>query len=123
MANDGNMTPAQNRAIVALLAERDTKAAAKAAGVSYRTLCRWLENPAFQTELKTASSAVIDSALLRLSELTAQAVEVLREIMTDKDASAGTRVQAANIALARFLDLRESQELEKRIAALEARNP
>ena len=123
MANDGNMTPAKLKAIAALLTERDAKSAAAAAGVAYRTICRWLEDDAFKTELRAASRQTIDTALLRLSDLTGEAVEVLREIMTDKDASAGTRVQAANIALARFLDLRESQELEKRIAALEARNP
>lgn len=121
MANDGKLTPAQHKAIAYLLTERDTLAASKAAGVSYRTLNRWLDNPNFKAELREASTAAIENAVIQLSELTVLAVGVLREIMTDKEASPGTRVQAANIALARFLDLRESQELEKRIAALEAR--
>lgn len=119
MADNDKLTPAQTRAIAALLTERDTTAAAKAADVSYRTLCRWLEAPLFKAELRAASKAAVDASILRLSELTGQAVGVLREIMLDREASAGTRVQAANIALARFLDLRELQELEERLQRIE----
>lgn len=119
MADSGELTPAQQKAIASLLTERDARAASKACGVSYRTICRWLENADFKAELRTASKQAVDTAILRLSDLTGEAVGVLREIMTDKDASAGTRVQAANIALARFLDLRELQELEERLQRIE----
>jgi hypothetical protein len=123
MANNDKSTPAlkpaQRRAIVALLTEKDVRAAAAVSSVSETQLRRWLELPEFKAELQAASKQAIDTAILRLSELSGQAVETLREVMTDKEASAGTRVQAANIALARLLDLRELQELEDRLQKIE----
>jgi len=119
VANTGTLTPTQRRAIAALLTERDTRAAAAKAGVKERSLYRWLTLPGFKAELQDAEKQAIDAAIRRLAELTAQAVDTLREVMTDKEASAGTRVQAANIALARLLDLRELQELETRLQRIE----
>ncbi len=119
MADRGRLTPTQRRAIAALLTERDTRAAASAARVSERALYRWLALPDFQAELQEAEKQAIDAAIRRLAELTAQAVDTLREVMLDKEASAGTRVQAANIALARLLDLRELAELETRLQRIE----
>ncbi|HEY3311211.1 MAG TPA: hypothetical protein VGK00_06175 [Anaerolineales bacterium] len=113
------LKPQQRRAIAALLTERDIRAAAIKAEVSERALYRWLDLPDFKAELQTASRQAIDTAILRLSELTGQAVDTLRDVMTDKATSAGTRVQAANIALARLLDLRELQELEERLQRIE----
>jgi hypothetical protein len=114
-----DLKPQQRRAIAALLTERDIRAAALKVEISERVLYRWLELPEFKAELQAASKQAIDTAILRLSELSGQAVETLREVMTDKAASAGTRVQAANIALARLLDLRELQELEDRLQKIE----
>ncbi len=119
MADSGRLTPTQRRAIAALLTERDTRSAAVKAGVKERSLYRWLTLPAFKAELQAAEKQAIDAAIRRLAELTAQAVDTLREVMTDQEASAGTRVQAANIALARLLDLRELHGLEERLQRIE----
>ena len=100
------LKPQQRRAIAALLTERDIRAAALKCEVSERVLYRWLDLPEFKAELQAASKMAIDTAILRLSELSGQAVDTLREVMTDKEASAGTRVQADNISLSRLLDLR-----------------
>ena len=113
------LKPQQRRAIAAMLTERDIRAAALKAEISERVLYRWLDLPEFKAELQAASRQAIDTAILRLSELSGQAVETLREVMTDTATSAGTRVQAANIALARLLDLRELQELEERLQRIE----
>lgn len=124
MAENGKPTPTlkpkQRRAIVALLTEKDTRAAAATCSVSETQLRRWLAMPLFKAELQAASGAAIDTAILRLSALTGQAVDVLQEIMLDPKASPGTRLQAVNIHLARLLDLRGLVTLESRIAALEA---
>ena len=114
-----DLKPQQRRAIAALLTERDIRGAALKCEVSERVLYRWLELPEFKAELRAASKQSIDTAILRLSELSGQAVDTLREVMTDKEAAAGTRVQAANIALSRLLDLRELQELEDRLQKIE----
>ncbi len=114
-----DLKPQQRRAIAALLTERDIRAAALKCEVSERVLYRWLELPEFKAELRAASKQAIDTAILRLSELSGQAVDTLREVMTDTATPPGTRVQAANIALARLLDLRELQELEERLQKIE----
>jgi len=120
MATNGNLTPAQRRAIAALLTERDVKAAAKAAKIAERTLYRWVtESATFQTELQAAERAAIDAAIRRLADLTGQAVDTLQEVMSNKEATPGARVQAANIALSRLLDLKELAELERRLTAIE----
>ena len=124
MAKNDNPTPTlkpqQRRAIAALLIEKDTRAAAAVCSVSETQLRRWLAMPLFKAELQAASSAAIDKAILRLSALTGQAVDVLKEIMLDPETSSGTRLQAVNIHLARLLDLRGLVNIESRIAALEA---
>jgi hypothetical protein len=113
------LKPQQAKAIAALLTESNTRAAAAACGTSETQLRRWLGLPAFQAELRTASSAAIDVAIMRLSAMTAEAVDVLQEIMTDENASPGTRLQAVNIHLSRLLDYRNMVTLEKRIEELE----
>ena len=85
MADTGTLTPSQKRAIAALLTERDTRAAAVKAGVKERSLYRWLTLPDFKAELQEAEKRSIDAAIRRLAELTAQAVDTLREVMTDKE--------------------------------------
>jgi glutamine synthetase type III len=117
-AND-RLTPAQRRAIAALLTARDTRSAATLSGVNERTLHRWLTLTHFRAELQKAENQAINTAIRRLSELTSHAVDTLREIMSDKSVTAGTRVQAANIVLSRLLDLRELQEFELRLRRIE----
>jgi hypothetical protein len=120
MADSGNLTPRQRRAIAALLAEKNILEAAKKAGVGERTLHRWLDGDSgFQAELKAAERSAIDAAIRRLADLTGEAVSTLREVMGDKTASAGSRVQAASVALARFGELKELSELEARITSIE----
>ena len=121
MANNGNLTTPQRRSIAALLTERNVQAAARVAHVGERTLYRWVtESAPFQAELKAAEARAIDAAIRRLAELTGAAVDTLREVMVDTEVSAGARVQAANVALSRLLELKELADLEGRLTAVEA---
>jgi hypothetical protein len=119
MANNDTLTPAQLRAVAALLTERDTRSAAKAAHVSERRLHAWLREANFKAEVNRATGAAVDGAVRQLSKLASKAVATLEKVMEDADSSAGNKVQAANIVLARLLDLRQFVELEDRISAVE----
>ena len=121
MAQSDTLKPAQLRAVAALLVERDVRAAAKAAGVSERALWRWMDLPDFQRELKQAEARAVDAAVRRLADLTGEAVDTLRAVMADTEAPAGSRVTAANAALSRLMDLKQLNDLEGRLAAVEAR--
>jgi len=121
MQENRTLSAKQRRAVAALLTEPDTTAAAKAAGVSRDTLYRWLAEPAFQAALRDAEAgaiAAVSRALVRLAE---RAAATLDGAMTDPAAASSTKVRAADIVLARLLQVRELVALESRVAELEAR--
>ena len=120
MAHDGALTPRQRRAIGCLLTARNTAEAARAAGLGRRTLCTWLEQPRFVAALTAAESAAIDAATRQLVGLADLAIETLRTVLENPDATDGVRLRAAAHVLDHLLKLRELCTLERRIAALEA---
>jgi hypothetical protein len=115
------LTTKQTKAITALLTSRTVTEAATAANISARQLYRWLELPGFVTALKAAESQVIDAATRRLLAGMGDALDTLHELMTTAE-SESVRRAAADNWLAQVLRVRELADLEKRLAALEARN-
>ncbi len=116
-----NLTLKQRKAVTALLTEPDTTAAAKAAGVSRDTLYRWLAEPAFQAALRDAEAKAIAAVSRSLVRLAERAATTLDGAMTDPAAASSTKVRAADIVLARLLQVRELVDLEARVHDLEAR--
>ena len=84
---------------MALLSEKTNMAAAKAAGISEATLWRWKHTPAFQRAYSTAGRAAYERAVASVGLLAVEAVEALREVMTDSNAPASSRVTAAKVVL------------------------
>jgi len=125
MATNGKavrvLTPAQRRAIAALLLARDVAEAAKSAKVGERTLHRWLaDDAAFVAALEDAQRQALDATLRRLTSLAVAATSVIAKVLADEGVSAATRLRAADMVLARLLQWREVMQLEERLAALEA---
>jgi hypothetical protein len=115
------LTPTKRRAIVALLAERDTRSAAKAAKVPERTMWRWLAEPAFRQELRQAEGEAIDEVTRRLIGLQGKALDTLEmTIDTLTPLQEGARVRAALGLGTLLLKLRELRNVEERLTALEA---
>lgn len=114
---DGDLTPAQRRALAALLAERDIRSAAAAAGVGERTLYRWMGEEPFQQALKQAQDELFSHLLRRLSHASVQAVTVLESAM--REGELPQQVRAADIVLGKTLRARELLELEPRLRSLE----
>jgi phage terminase small subunit len=112
------VTPRQLKAIESLLTAGDKTEAAKAAGVSRKTIYRWLKQDAFKQALAEAEAEALDALSRELVVLGSKATTTLKEAMT-RDTPASTRVRAADIVLARLLQLRELVTLEARILALE----
>lgn len=113
-----DLTVRQRRAIAALMQSRTVVEAARTAGVGYRTMYRWLDDPGFVAELRAATGAAVDQAVRRLADLSGQAVDTLADVMAGGDAPSA-RVQAANVTLSHMARLRELSEIERRIAELE----
>lgn len=113
------ITPRQRRAIESLLTTADKAQAAAAAGVSRNTLYRWLRNPAFKAELDAATGEAIDALSRALVALGDKATATLDGAMSGDDTPITVKVRAADVTLARLLQIRELGALEKRVSDLE----
>jgi len=118
--NDGLSTN-QRRAIRALLLKSTVRAAAGQAGLSEGTLYRYLRNPVFKASLHKRQSETISAATAALSGLVGEAVETLRKVLEDKNASDAVRVRAALGILQERRRATELDELSERVSQLEDR--
>src|SRR4029453_5899689 len=114
------LTHKQERAIAALLVAPSITAAAQQIGVNENTLLRWLKDAAFQTTYRDARRAVGQHAIVQVQRATGEAVETLRNVMQDSESPASARVSAAKAILETAVKGIEIEDLEARIAALEA---
>ena len=105
--------------LTALAAGATVRDAARTAGVSEATAHRRLQDPGFRQEVAQARGKLIDCALGQLADASTAAVCTLRSLL---DADGDTaRLGAARAILELGNKLRESVELEARIAELEQR--
>ena len=75
----------------------------------------------FREAYRRARRKVVDQARARLQQASGEAVEALREVMNDEAAPHASRVSAAKIVLDMSLKETHAEEIEERLAALEAR--
>jgi hypothetical protein len=109
---------ARERAVLALLNRPTVEQAAAEAGVSERTLRRWLrEDAEFRAAYAEARSAAVDDALRQLQRGAGIAVRAL--VRHAKDTDAGISIRAAQALLDQLGRLSERVELEARVAELE----
>jgi transposase len=104
--------------ITALAAGHSIKEAAKIAGVGERTAHRRLDDPAFKERVSEMRTEFLSEAVGRLSDATTEAAKTLRSLLESKSDS--VRLSAARSILEFAPKLRETVELERRLAALEA---
>ncbi len=122
-AAEENLTPKQERALVALLDCGETKRAAEVAGVGEVTLWRWLQLPAFQSRYRRARRQLVETAIAQLQSDCTIAVRVLREVAEDKQAPASSRVAAAKTILEQSIGAIELMDLQERVEMLEKMLP
>lgn len=95
----------------------NVKAAARAAGVSYRTLRTWLQDPRFKDELQHAQAEAIAGTVRALTTVMGDSVGVLARLLKSKTAS--IRLGAVRTALGDTPGLVELGDLEERLQRLE----
>ena len=83
----------------ALLTTGTIKAAAAAVGISERTIYDRMNNGEFQAVYKAAKADLMRAAVFKINGQLQAAVDTIAEIMTDKENSAATRLQAAQAIL------------------------
>lgn len=101
----------QERALQALLTYPVKKDAAQAAGISDRTLRKYLENPEFIERYVSACRLLLDGATRELQKALNPAVQALRSIVEDEDQNPSTRVSAARAILEYTLRLTEINDI------------
>ena len=122
MSKNNTLSIKKQRAIETLATSGNVAEAARAANVSRKTLYRWLRQSDFTEALEVAAQESLANLSRELVRLGAQSVTTLEEAMTDTEAAAGTKVRAADVVLARLLQLRELVSIESRLAALEKKS-
>ena len=120
MAQNGVLSPAQRRAVAAIMATRTTTAAAAQAQVAERTLYRWLTDPVFLAAVAAAEADVLAATTRAILALTLSAVDTLKTTIEDKEAGHGVKVRAADLLLVHGGRWYELRTLETRLQALES---
>ncbi|MFE3940590.1 hypothetical protein ACFXPV_01710 [Streptomyces sp. NPDC059118] len=105
-------------AVVALARGNTAEQAAREAGVSGRTIRRWMEEPEFGRQVMATRTELLQLAVGQLAAASTKAVATLVDALDNEKGQA--RVQAARVLLDAVPALRESLDLEQRLAALEA---
>lgn len=116
----GKLTRKQEALISALLTAPRLTDAVQQVHISEVTAWRWMKQDAFQQAYREARRAVVQYAVTQVQRATGEAVETLRAIMQDVHAPASARVSAAKTVLEMAVKAVELEDLEARIAALEA---
>jgi len=114
------LTPKQRRCIAALVETGDIQAAAEATGCSRTTVYAWMRQAPFTAALRDAEGDALRALTRGLLALGKRATGAIVDVLDDPDANVSTRLRAADIVLARLLQLRELVDLESRVTALEA---
>jgi hypothetical protein len=110
----------QEALISALLLAPTLAAAAQAVGVHEATAWRWLKDPAFQEAYRDARREVVRQAVAQVQQACRIAVTTLTGVMQDGESPASAKVAAARTVLETAIKAVELEDLEARIAALEA---
>jgi hypothetical protein len=109
----------QEEAIAALLSHRGIDEAARASGVGYKTLLRWLEIPEFQQRYLEARRKAVQQAIARLQQATGAASLTVLKLMTDPSVAPAVRLRAAECVFVQAIKGIEIEDIETRLAALE----
>lgn len=110
----------QHNAIVALLEQPTVERAAESAGVSPKTLYRWMEEPGFRGALSTAEEEVLDETTRRLMQLSSQAIGALENVMNNPSQEGASNKRLAALAMLDVLvKFRELRSVEQRLLQLE----
>jgi hypothetical protein len=113
-----SVTAKKEKALAALLVEPTRATAAKAAGISERTLRRYLHAGDFQQAYRQALNDLVEDAAAKAKYNLAPSMDVLSEIATDPEQPATTRVAAARSLLEFGIRLTEHFDTQKRIDEL-----
>jgi hypothetical protein len=113
------LTPKQAIALTHLVAGATNGEAAKAAGVSKRSVEAWKALPEFKKHLKVAVNQMLDESLAELVLGSKAAVKELNTIIADEETPTRTKLSAISILLSNAAKVRDWY-LEERLESIES---
>ena len=116
-SNEKGLTLRQQNAIPHLMAPGTLEERARNAGVSPRTVRRWLQDRRFQSKLQQAGEEVMKLATTQLELVAHQAVAVLHDALYDGDVNVRLRAAQALVKLGQ--NAHYGERLEQQIATIE----
>ncbi len=105
--------------IEALAAGQSVAHAARLAGISVRTAFRRLDECSFQTAVRDCRNNMFEEAAGALAATTKKAAKTLENLLDDESPS--IQLSAAKAVLDASQRLRETLDIEQRLAAIESR--
>lgn len=119
VASRNALRPRQVAALEILVSGGNMTEAAKAAGISPRTLERWLTRPEFSGTLQAMQTTMLKSITSRLTGLAGKAVDTLAELLSGEGVSDAIKARVAVAALDSVMKWHQGMALEERLATLE----
>lgn len=113
------MTPKMQKALLALLSEPTKEKAAAAAGITSKTLRKFLSDVEFQKEYRAAFTSMVFDAVRQAQKALSPALATLEKIMKDDEQNGQIRVSAARSLLEFSLKATEQLDILERLEALE----
>lgn len=111
------LTARQLQLVAALVLNPEIEASAVATGVGHTTAHRWLKLPAFREELARQRNTVFIDEMSTVKTHATRALKALTELISTSDERL-RRIVCTDI-LDRAMKIRELEDLEKRLTALE----
>lgn len=109
----------KEEAIAALLVQRNLEDAARAVGISPKTLLRWMKEPEFDAAYREARRTAFGQAVARLQQGASAAATTLLKTMIEPSTPASVRVRAAECVLNHAMKAIEIEDIEARLSELE----
>lgn len=113
------LKPKQVQLLEAYLTEPSFEASYKKVGLSKPTALKYRNEPAFKEAYRVSKRKMMEEVTTRLQQASFEAVEVLREVMNDPEATPNARIQGARAVLENAYKGIELEDLAERIEQLE----
>lgn len=110
----------QDRFLKALLESSSVDEATKKANITRATGYKYLKDKRFMEEYRNLRRDAMQQVTTRLQQASVEAVDVLKEVMNDKDAPAASRVSSAKNVLDVAYRAFELDDLQEVLAEVEA---
>jgi hypothetical protein len=110
----------QEEAIAALLSYGTIEKAARAVGITPRTLHRWLQDAEFQAAYRQARHDAVSQSMARLQQGSSAATTVLLRVMLDESTPVSVRVRAADSVLNHAMKATELEAAEMNAVGAES---